>query len=863
MFTDLKFALRTLVKSPGFTAIAVLVLALGIGANTAIFSIVNAFLFHSLPVPEPGRLYQIYSQDKKAPDHFRSFSYPTYTDLRSSLHSFSSVLAHNLCMVGVGDSDATQRTFAGVISSNYFSTLGVTLAQGRAFLPEEEDPGRATPVAIVSYSYWVKHDRNPGLIGQTIRLNNRVFTIVGVAPQGFTGTMTMFAPEFWVPLGVYDQVANDFAAEGHRQLSHRDAYNVLLVGRLAPGVSPAAADAELAAVAARMEKSFPVEQKNQTFLARPLPHLGTSTSPVDNGDLSAVGALLLGMAAIVLLISCLNLASMLLARGTARRKEFAIRLAIGGSRWQIVRQLLTEGFLLALLGGVGGLLIAAWSSDLLVASLRNFMPLEIVFSTGPDYAVFAAALGFCLLGTLLFALGPALKSSRADVVHDLKEQSGEDQVTIRRKWLPRNPLVVLQVALSLALLTAAGLFIRSAFKAADANPGFTIANQAVIETDASLAGYPEARARELYRALGDRLTAIPGVESASIGSVIPFGLISLSRNVQRAGVTTTPGAKPATAAEGLAFTANWNSIGADYFKTLGLPLRAGRTFTKEETDAVGAPHVAIVDEVLAKKLWPEGNAIGQRLQYAERDAPSAAASDDPSVGVQVSVPTKKNEDKVFEVVGIAANSRNSLFEKNPPGHLYVPFSQGYQPNVHFHVRKTLASPAAEAELLAAIRREVRAVDPQLPILGIKTMAEHMDASDELWIVRAGAMMFSAFGGLALFLAVIGIYGVKAYSVARRTREIGIRMALGARPDVVLWMILREGLVMTLTGTALGLLLAAGVARLVSGLLYDVGALDPVVFILVPLLLASAALLACWVPARRATKITPMTALRTE
>jgi predicted permease len=666
--------------------------------------------------------------------------------------------------------------------------------------------------------------------------------------------------EVWLPLSNYDRIANDFEQANKSAFGDRAGQQLIVIGRLKPGMTAATAKPALEGLAANLEKAFPVEQKDQTFTTTPISRFSVSTSPSGEGGLGAIAPMLLGMAIVVLLVACLNLANMLLARGTARRKEIAIRLALGGSRFRIVRQLLTEGFVLALLGGAAGLVLGLWSSDLLVASLGKMLPLDIVWLAGPNLAILAATFGFCVVGTLCFALGPALKVSKTAVVADLKEQAGEDVVRRRWKFLPRNPLVVAQIAFSLALLTAAALFIRGAGKAAAVDTGLKPGASFLLETDASLAGYDQKRAQDLYRNLEERLAALPGVEHASVSATVPFGMISLSRNVQRAGFQPAPDAKPATAAEGLAFNAAWNTIGADYFATVSLPVVRGRAFTQAETTQPG-PMVAIIDEVLAKKLWPEGEALGQRIQYASDNAPKAK-SDGRSVGASADLGGEAGKETI-EIVGIVPATRQQLFEKDPHGQIYVPFARGFQSNVTFFVRFRSLPAGREGSSADLLRRTVREVDPALPVLTLKTFAQHLDSNFQLWVVRAGAAMFSVFGVLALGLAVVGLYGVKAYSVARRTREIGIRMALGAQPGTVLRMIMGEGSVMLLSGIVIGLLLAAGTGKILSGMLYEVGALDPIAFTIAPLTLAAAALVATWLPARRATRISPMKALRME
>jgi predicted permease len=853
MINDLRFALRQLWKAPGFTVAAVIVLALGIGTNTAIFSLVNVMVLQPPAYKRPVEIVQLFSQDKKDPKNFRAFSYPTYCDIRDQNTVFSGLLAHDDSVVGFGEKGNFRRGVVDIVSCNYFSVLGVMPAYGRSFLPGEEKPGADQRVVVVSYSYWQKHSRDPSVLGSQLLINGRPFTIVGIMPEGFTGTESVFSREAWLPLGVYDEIISARGSAHNSSLTDRGSDRLMIIGRLKPGVTHEAARPALEGLAANLEVAYPVEQKDQTFMTAPLNKFATSTAPLENDPIPTIGALLAAMAGVVLLVACLNLANMLLARGTTRRKEIAIRLALGGSRSRIVRQLLTEGFLLALLGGVGGLLLGLWSSDLLVASLSRILPMDVVWLSGPNPMILGATLVFCTVGTICFGLGPALKLSRAAVIEDLKQQAGEEMHRPRWKFLPRNPLVVVQIAFSLALVTAAALFLRGAVNAAAVETGFKAKNVFLVEVDASLGGFNQQRALDLYRTVGEKFSALPDVQHTDISAMVPFGINTARRAVLRAGLSPAPDNKPATAAEGRTFSPFWNSVGVDYFAAVGLPLLRGRTFTTTEATEPGGPAVAVIDEVLAKKLWPEGDALGQRIQFPVREGVTPETAEDN--GGQI----KRGEP--IEIIGIVPPIKNRLFEIEQVGAIYLPFARGFQSNAFFFVKfASIGSESATADLL---RRTVQDIDPVLPVLELRTLGKHMDGNPQLWIIRAGAALFSIFGALALGLAVIGVYGVKAYSVARRTREIGIRMALGAQRNTVQWMILREGFVMVAAGLALGFLLALGTGKIVSSILYQVSSTDPFAFTIAPVVLMTAALLATWLPARRATKIAPMTALRTE
>ena len=471
---DVLYALRTFAKSPGFTVIAILVLAVGVGANTAVFSIVNELMLRPLS-GRAGELVGVYSHDRTRPDAFREFSYPNYVDVRDGSDLFDgdrAVLAHTFSMVGMPAGDETRRTLAALISSNYFDTLGVTLAAGRTFTAEEERPGAGIPVAIATYARWQREQLDPAFIGRTIKVNSQDFTVVGVAPQGFTGTMALLSADVYLPLGVFDTIITDPERSNSKQLADRSNNSLILAGRLKPGLSDAVLTTRLDALSRQLESAYPAENKNQALSTNPLSRVGTSSAPSSDIGLHMLTGLMLSLSGVVLVIACLNVANMLLARGAARRKELAVRLALGARRGRIIRQLLTEGVLLAGAGAALGLMLSYWTTRALASSLMTALPFNVTFSTSPDVRVLAATLAFAAVSTIAFGLGPALKLSRRDLVADLKDRSGESAGSGRRLSV-RNLMVIGQVALSLALLTAAGIFARPAISESRSTPGYS------------------------------------------------------------------------------------------------------------------------------------------------------------------------------------------------------------------------------------------------------------------------------------------------------------------------------------------------------------------------------------------------------
>jgi predicted permease len=836
LIQDVRFGIRMLFKQPGFSLAAILVLSLGIGGSAAMFSLVNAFLIKPLLIRDPGQIVGCFSRDTQKPDSYRAFSYPNYADLRDNNTVFSSLMAHNLAMVGITEGDTTRRAFADVVSSNYFSTLGAPLFRGRDFTPAEEQPSGAAPVVIVSYSYWRKSGADPNLIGKTRQINGRVYTVVGIAAKGFTGTIAMLSPELYLPLGVYEAVANDFEGRG-RPLALRDNHALIVVGRLKEGTTLQAANASLALLADRLAKAYPGENKDQTILVHSLSRNSITTNPSNSNEIAIPAILLTAMAGIVLLIASLNVANMMLARSAARRREIAIRQSLGAGRVNILQQLLVEGWILAFIGGAVGLALAAGGTTVLMNSLARLAPVDLVYTATPDLRVLLATTAFCVLSTLVFSLGPARSLSKSSIVTTLKEGEASGKAGIGRStFSPRNLLVMGQIALSLTLLTAAGLFIRSARTTASVDPGFRIENTMLLEGDPSLAGYNEARGRQIYKAVLERVRATPGVQSASVAATVPFGMVSLGRTINRSDAPVT-GSDSSSKQAGV--SCRFNLVSDDYFTTLGISLLQGRDFRRSDTESPNAARVVVIDELAAKRLWPNGNAIGQHIRVDSSDG--------------------SNKEVGAEVVGVVTGVQENVFGDGLQPHVYVPFGQEYQADMTLHVKAA----SQDANVMETIRHEVLAVDSRLPILALKTLRTHMEGSFDLWIVLTAARMFSIFGAVALLLAMVGLYGLRAYTVVRRTREIGIRLALGAKPSDARSMILREGLLVTSVGVAGGLALSLLAGKVLSSVLYKVSGVDPLVFFSATAVLAGVSLLACYLPALRASRVDPMVALRYE
>jgi predicted permease len=840
LWQDVRFGVRLLARQPGFTAVALLVLAVGIGANAAAFSLVDTLLLRPRVGSPAGELTGVYSRHRTRPG-YRAFSYAEFAALREREDVFPRLAAHAFGIAGLRDGDGTRRVFVDIASAGYFETFGVRPVLGRTFTRAEGRPGADIPVAILSHPLWQRLGGTPDLLGTPIEINTRTYSVVGVAPRGFGGSMVMVTPELWVPTGMYDAVAFDTRNQaGSETLTDPESRHLILVAQLAPGATISSMQPALASLSDALSLGAPETHEDHALELAPLSRLSVSTRPQVDDELTSLTAVILSLSGLVLLIASFNLASMLLARGRMRRREFAIRLAVGGRRTRLVRQLVTEGLVLAAIGGLAGLAVAALGGRLLLLALPPMLPISLVFDPNPDGRVLAATAAFSLLAALLFSVWPALKIARAGTLPDLREQAADGWAGRRGLWSlsSRHVLVMGQLALTLVMLTVAGLFARGTLEAARADPGFSLDRGIIVNLDAALADYDTARSRSLYRDALARLAAQPGVVSAGLASHMPFGEFQENRNIQRAGAPVSLDA-PDRAARLVGATPV--SVSSGYFDAIGIPLRGGRDFAPGEDLAENGEPIAIIDETLARRLFGSQDPVGQFIQHTGDSAEAP--------------PT------VLRVVGVAGGVRAELFEDEPSPFVYRPFGQAFRSNVYLHARTSAPTAVAEADMLPGIREALAALADPLPLVALETRPMFRERNLVLAIMRTGASLFTAFGLAALLLAAVGVYGVKAYLVSQRTREIGVRMALGAAPRNVIAMMLREGLGLMVAGLAIGLGLSVLAGWLVRGMLFQGRALDLPVVGAAAAILVVATLLASWLPARRATAVQPLQALR--
>lgn len=806
LWSDMRYGLRMLRKNPGFTAIVVITLGLGIGANTAIFSVVNSILLRPLPVKDPGEIVDLaWQQNNSNPLEY--FSYPDYKDIRDQSSSiFSNVAVFQTNFDGLSTKDRADRILTSYVSGNYFPMLGLKPAEGRLIQPSDGGPASPDAVIVLSYAYWQGElGGAKDVLGKTVELDGKPMEVIGITPRGFHGTMPLVETQAYLP----------FAASGEG-LTNRAWRNLHVMARLKTGVSLANADSALRVIAQRLSIEDPRNDKDMAMSA--YPETTDQFGPTAGGPLKIISALFLGLAAMVLLLACINVASVLLARTTARRREMALRAALGGTRARLTRQLLTESLLLALFGGAAGIFVGVWSSVTLSAMPRQYgLPLLLDFSF--DWRVFVYAFCLSMVAAILVGIVPAWRASRQNVDTVLHE-TASNAVSGRQRM--RSALVVAQVAGSLMLLVIAGLFLRSLQQAQHIDLGFNPKHLLNLSMDPHEIGYNEAQSQQFYKELLDRVRIAPGVRSATLAYTIPMRLYTMnSDDIDVPGYTPPPG-QPAP-------VVNFNIIEPHYFATMGTPLLRGCEFTA--ADDKNAPDVAIVNRAMAEKFWHGEDPIGRTFR----------------LGVSK---------HYVRIVGVAKDSKTMHFSGQPVPYFYLPLKQFFSSYQTLQVR-TAGDPHA---MIPGIERLIASMAPGLPVFDVGTMREALGTG--LIAFQFGAVLAAALGVLGLMLALVGVYGVTSYAAAQRTHEIGIRVALGAQPGKILRMMLRQGVFVVGIGMCLGVLCALAAGR-VAGRFLLVSSADPLTYVAVSALLALVALAACWIPARRAMRVDPMTALRHE
>ncbi len=809
LWQDLRYGARMLMKSPGFTLVIVLTLALGIGANTTMFSLLDAMLLRPLPgVAEAERVVQIGRAINRG--GFGSISCPDYRDYRDQNSTFAGIAAESAEQFHLGSDNIAIRVKGAMVSGNYFDVLGVRAAQGRLLQPFEAEVEGANPVAVISERVWRREFGAEPVIGKTISLNSYPYAIIGVAAE-FNGRVRMKErTDVWIPMTMWRQGNPLMAQSGVDWLNSRGS-NLLVFGRLKPGVKIEQAQADLSTIANRLARTY--SETNAEQGVRVVADFGMS--PRDRTEVGLLIGVLFGVVVIVLLIACANVAGLTLARASARRKEMGIRLALGAGRFRLARQLLAESAALALLGGALSIAVALWLTYWIRAALPDEIRdagAQIGFT--PDWRVLSFTVGLSCATGLLFGLAPALQFSKPDLIPALKDSGGS--FSHRGGGRLRGVLVVVQIALSLVLLISAGLCVRTLQNATAIDVGFATENMLTAKFDLERQNYSEAQGREFYRRLLERLAVLPGAQAASLSLNTP-----LSRRGR--GVFITVDNQPQ-------FDVAYNVVTPGHLDTVGIPLLLGRQFT--ERDDARSPRVAVINETFARRVWPNENPVGKLFKLRPR-----------------------GDNQSVEVIGVARDAKGSSLIDDAPRAAYFPLAQQYSGEMTLHLRA-----ATKPELLtAAMRQEIRALDPKLPVYSVKTLEQYR--RDYLFTMRFQAALIGGFGMLALALASLGLYGALSYGVAQRTQEIGVRMALGARTGDVLRLVVGQGIRLIAVGVALGLAGALAAARVLKSLLYGVSATDPLTFVTVSLLLAFVGLLACWIPARRATNVDPLVALR--
>src|SRR5436190_16495967 len=770
MINDLRFAFRMLVKYPAFSIVAFLALVLGIGANTTVFGIINALLLRPLPVGHSEEVVKVFTTDNHIKGN-QSTSYLNFQDYANQNTAFSSMAAYTFAGMGMSRGTDTLNVTGLLVSGNYFDLLQVKPALGRTFLAEEDSTPNGHPVVVLGYKFWRKLGADPTIVGSQVTFNGHSFTVIGIAPAAFTGVDVGFSPDLWVPISMHQWVrpGGDFWFEERRALL------LSVVGRLKPGVTIFEAQAQMRTIAKQLGQAYPDVNKERSIALMSLEAAKSQglAGPTNENLARDASLLLLVASASILLIACANVANLLLARSTARQREMAVRLALGAGRGRIVRQLLTESILLGLIGGIGGVVLAYCLGDVLVALLPP-TPFPITLNPQPDWRVLSFSCVVAILSRVMFGLVPASPSARWNLTEGLRERASTGGGAVTRLNL-RSLLVVAQIAVSLLLLIGSGLFLKSFHKAQAIDPGFRIENLDILTINPLLAGYDKKRGVQLARTIVDQIRHDPRVAGADLNEWIPLGFGGEAR-------TIVVDRRDANDDHNRRF-ANFSPITPGYFETMGISLLRGRSFNERDSEE-NAARVAIIDETMAKQFWPDEDALGRRFRFMI-----------------------DNQD--VEVIGIARNSKAVTLGETPIPMVYWPLKELSDAGITLFVH-TNGAPGA---MLNEIRRIVRDVDVHIPITYEKTIRNHMATA--LWPSWMGAILLGGLGLLALVLASMGVYGVMAYSVNQRTRELGIRMALGAQGSQVIRLVLRQGMLLAVIGLILGLFVAFGSTRLAS------------------------------------------------
>jgi predicted permease len=816
LLLDVRQALRMLVKSPVFTVTIAITLGLGIGANAAVFSIVNTLLLRPLPVADPSNLYVV-SLTHQDHEQLHQVSYADFVDYRKHPEIFFDLAAYSIDFAGLNADNRADRIAVAYVTGNFFPLLGVGAGLGRTILPSEGSVFGADPVIVLGRTYWKKRfNGDPAVVGRKVVVNGRPFIVAGVVPEGFYGVYALVEFDAYMPFGmIYPEKAYN------ELVTRRENHDLRVLGRLPKGVARAEAQARLDVVSRQLEQQYP--DTNKTVRARIIPERLARPEPNGADSNPLVAGVFLLLVSLVLLVACVNVVNLLMVRATVRHRELAVRAALGAGRKRLVRQMLVESLVLASFGGLAGIVIGRWLSAAL-SHIKLPADLPIRFELVFDWRVFAYISVVALGSGIAVGLIPALRASRTDLNEVLRE-GGRSMAEGGRRQRVRSVLVVAQVAVSLVLLVAAGLFVRSVQRAQSVDFGFDPRRILNLSMDVSQLGFDETRGRSFYREVESRLKTLPGVESTSYAYSVPFGYYNSAEYVESQD-------RPISKAQRKPI-AGLNAVGPDYFQVMKVPLTRGRGFTAQDDER--ARQVAIVNEFMASRLWPGEDPIGKRFRMEGSDK------------------------DWLEVVGVTRTGKNNYIFEDPGLYFYVPLAQQYRAQRVLHLR-TAGAPEA---LAPAAQREIHALNPDLPVFDVRSMEHMLEGPNGFFLPRMAAMFGGGLGVLGLILALVGIYGVVSFAATQRTQEIGVRMALGAQPRDILRLVVGHGLRLIALGIVVGLAASFALSRLLATMLFGISSTDPTTFIAVPMVLGAMALAASYIPAFRATRLDPSIALRNE